>query len=76
MKYSLFFLLWAATCSAQLPDTITGYKQKISGEEISYYSPLHQFANRALLTRVNGEMPIAWEAPVYSGKTQQHIRRK
>lgn len=69
MKYSLVFLLWAATSSAQMPDTITGYKQKISGEEISYYSPLHQFANRALLTRVNGEMPIAWEAPVYSGNS-------
>ncbi len=58
---------WTTTCVAQIPDTITGYRQKISGEEISYYSHLHQFANRALLTRVTGEMPIAWQAPEYSG---------
>ncbi len=48
-------------------DTIPGFHQKVSGEEIRYFSPLHQFANTALLTRVNGEMPIEWKAPVYSG---------
>lgn len=68
MKYRITML-----CCFFLPffakgnDTIPGFHQKISGEESRYFSPLHQFANTALLTRVNGEMPIEWKAPVYSG---------
>ncbi len=68
MKYRITIL-----CCLFLPffvkgnDTIPGFHQKITGEEIRYFSPLHQFANTALLTRVNGEMPIEWKAPVYSG---------
>lgn len=51
-------------------DTLGGYEQKITGEEISYYSPLHQFATTALLTRANGEMPISWQAPIYKGNKE------
>ena len=49
----------------QSTDTLNGFQQKINGEEINYFSPLHQFAKTALLTRVNGEMPISWESPSY-----------
>lgn len=68
--YRLFLLLFSTSTvisTAQVSDTISGYQDKISGEEIRYYSPLHQFAKTALLTRVNGVMPIEWSAPVYSG---------
>lgn len=37
---------------------VHGYHSKISGEEITYFSPLHEFANTALLTRANGNSPI------------------
>lgn len=65
------FIACSFFCSAQIPDTISGYKEKITGEEIRYFSPLHQFANTALLTRVNGNMPISWQAPVYSGQEER-----
>lgn len=73
MPRILLLLLIASSFigSAQVPDTISGYRDKLSGEEIRYFSPLHQFANTALLTRVNGIMPISWEAPVYSGKEER-----
>ena len=39
-----------------------GFSQKITGENISYFSPFREFANLALLTRCNGVSPIEWEA--------------
>ena len=39
-----------------------GFSQKITGEDISYFSPFREFANLALLTRCNGVSPIEWEA--------------
>lgn len=72
MKYriTILYCLFLHFC-VKGNDTIPGFHQKISGEEIRYFSPLHQFANTALLTRVNGVMPISWEAPVYSGQQQR-----
>ncbi|HWC54725.1 MAG TPA: hypothetical protein VG676_14145, partial [Chitinophagaceae bacterium] len=71
MKYFLYCLLFfSVKCKAQTADTINGFFKKIKGDEINYFSPLHQFANVALLTRVTGAMPISWESPVYSGNKQ------
>ncbi len=71
MKYFIVFLLFTALQgAAQNTDTLNGFQKKINGEEINYFSPLHQFAKTALLTRMNGDMPISWESPVYSGKHQ------
>lgn len=39
-----------------------GFKAKIQGEEINYYSPLRQFAPTALLTRANGNSAFSFEA--------------
>jgi alpha-mannosidase len=71
MKYFLTsLLLFSLNCPAQIADTLNGYLKKIKGDEINYFSPLHQFANVALLTRVTGDMPISWESPIYSGNQQ------
>ena len=63
---SLSFL----TTFAQNIDTLSGFKTKIIGDEIKYYSPLHEFASTALLSRANGKMPIEWKATPYSGKAK------
>lgn len=69
MKYLFsILLLLSLSVTAQKPDTLNGYDQKIKGDEISYFSHLHQFATTALLTRMNGEMPISWQSPVYKGR--------
>ncbi len=67
MKYMFVFLLMPFYSLSQQADTLNGFAKKTAGEEINYFSPLHQFAKTALLTRVNGEMPISWESPVYKG---------
>ncbi len=51
-------------------DTLQGFDEKIKGEEIVYFSPLHQFANRALLTRTNGTLPIQWRTAAYRGSSE------
>lgn len=48
--------------------TFNGFLKKQAGEEINYFSHLHQFAKTALLTGANGNMPIEWGAPAYKGK--------
>ena len=59
-NYILFlFLFLTSTLRAQDIPTALGYASKISGEEIKYFSPLHEFANTALLTRANGKSPIS-----------------
>ena len=65
---SSLFILLSFHAWSQSNDTLNGFQQKIEGEEIIYYSPLHEFANKALLTRTNGNMPVEWKAPVYKGK--------
>ena len=54
--------------NAMADDTLTVFLQKEKGEDIQYFSPLHQFAKMALLTRTNGKMPIGWYAQSYHGK--------
>ena len=55
----LFFGLNSNLEAQTLP---AGFSQKISGEDLSYFSPFREFANLALLTRCNGASPIEWEA--------------
>jgi alpha-mannosidase len=61
----LMFVLMGV--SAYCEDMLPGFERKLVGEEIIYFSPLHEFANKALLTRCNGSMPISWVSPNYSG---------
>lgn len=63
-------LIYCQIGYAQSPDTLNGYDKKIAGDEISYFSHLHQFANTALLTRMNGSMPISWQSPLYTGNQE------
>ncbi len=67
---TLIFCLFKIQSFAESTDSLSGFNKKISGEEIKYYSPLHEFASTALLTRANGKMPIEWSANNYSGKAK------
>jgi alpha-mannosidase len=68
--FSCWLLFFSLRSNSQTSDTLNGFREKINGEEINYFSHLHQFAKTALLTRVNGEMPISWESPVYNGNKE------
>jgi hypothetical protein len=68
--YLLFLTIILLKADAQNVDTLSGYKTKILGDEIKYYSPLHEFASTALLTRANGKMPIEWYATTYTGNAE------
>lgn len=70
-----FLFCFVAQSTVFASDTIPGFAAKVRGEEIIYFSPLHEFAPAALLTRCNGESPISWKAPVYSGKKDRVIYR-
>lgn len=65
--------LWLSIVIGFLPyslfagDTISVFMSKIVGEDINYFSPMRQFATKALLTRANGAMPISWSSQIYSG---------
>lgn len=59
----LFISLLSFLPIAQAQTQVTGsFGHKIDGEELLYFSPLHEFASRSLLTRCNGESPISFEA--------------
>ena len=47
------------------------FEQKLSGEELNYFSPFHEFAQTSLLTRCNGQSPIIWEAKNTDRKDQK-----
>jgi len=66
-KILCLFVIIPAFLFAQQTDTLQGFKEKISGEPIVYYSPLKEFAKNALLTRANGKMPILFKSPAYKG---------
>ncbi|HYM95273.1 MAG TPA: hypothetical protein VET23_14130, partial [Chitinophagaceae bacterium] len=68
MKYLFLIPIFISINSFSQPaDTLQGFQSKVSGEEINYFSPLHQFAQTALLTRANGMNPIRWVAFPYKG---------
>ena len=47
------------------------FEKKIEGEEITYFSPFHEFAQTSMLTRCNGQSPIVWEAKSTDPKAQK-----
>lgn len=69
----LLFFLFVFSCTLVFgqSDTLNGYLDKLTGEEITYYSPYHRFAKTALLTRCNGNSPISWNAPLASKKQKK-----
>ncbi|MEN9333577.1 MAG: hypothetical protein RLY35_757 [Bacteroidota bacterium] len=40
------------------------FNTKVEGEDISYFSPYHEYASMALLTRCNGESPIRFNGQI------------
>lgn len=60
-KYLLFFLLIISSTAFKAQE-IAGFDQKISGEDIVYFSPFRNFAKQALLTRCDGTSPIEFTA--------------
>jgi len=64
------FLILSSTLCAQDIPTALGYSNKISGEEIKYFSPLHEFANTALLTRANGNSPITFQLEIEESESE------
>ena len=47
------------------------FKEKVDGEDIQYFSPYHEFAPLALLTRCNGESPIRFKGQLPKSKNQR-----
>ena len=64
------FLILSSTIEAQEIPTALGYASKIAGEEIKYFSPLHEFANTALLTRANGKSPISLQLEIEESESE------
>ncbi len=64
---NLIFIIIFSFLQVNAQDTLSGYRAKVLGEDITYFSPLHRFATNALLTRANGTMPIRFQAPLYTG---------
>ncbi|MDP4716744.1 MAG: hypothetical protein NWS51_03350 [Flavobacteriales bacterium] len=64
------FLILSSTLHAQEIPTALGYASKIAGEEIKYFSPLHEFANTALLTRANGKSPISLQLEMEESESE------
>lgn len=60
-KYLFFFLLIISSAAFKAQE-IAGFDQKISGEDIVYFSPFRNFAKQALLTRCDGTSPIEFTA--------------
>jgi alpha-mannosidase len=61
IKFLLSFLLSFSIHFVVAQDFL-GFSERLSGEEITYFSPFRQFANQALLTRCNGSSAIEWLA--------------
>lgn len=61
----------AVVSELRAADTLSVFVHKIEGEDISYFSPLRMFADKALLTRCFGNKAISWEAPAYRGSEEK-----
>ncbi len=68
----LLLILPPSLCAQEYP-TLPGYAYKISGEEIKYFSPLHEFANTALLTRANGNSAIELQLESETERDQETV---
>lgn len=60
-KYILFALLFGSHFLSNAQQ-VAGFAQKVSGEDITYFSPFRNFAKQALLTRCDGTSPIEFVA--------------
>lgn len=60
-KFFLFLLFVVSTLGLKAQQ-FAGFSQKISGEDIVYFSPFRNFAKQALLTRCDGTSPIEFTA--------------
>lgn len=61
-KIAAFFVFILSLNFSHSQKPTAGYASKISGEDITYFSPFRSFANEALLTRCDGKSPIMWQA--------------
>jgi hypothetical protein len=52
-KLFILFIFCPIAFWAQPKNAISGFDKKIFGEEINYFSPMHEFAPVALLIRAN-----------------------
>jgi hypothetical protein len=71
MKGILFLLLLVGSSATHLfgqHRQVGHFLEKIEGEDLLYFSPLHEFAPKSLLTRCNGESPISFTAEVPNNK--------
>lgn len=64
----IVFLCVANGLLGQKINQCDGYFEKVSGEVLKYFSPLHEFADSSLLTRCNGSSPIVMQAQLPTGK--------
>ena len=64
----IVFLCVANCLFGQKINQCDGYAEKVSGEVLKYFSPLHEFADSSLLTRCNGSSPVVMHAQVPTGK--------
>ncbi len=74
MKILFTFVLSFAVQFA-LAQEFSGFSQRLSGEDITYFSPFRQFANQALLTRCNGSSAIEWLAQTPQSKEGKVVYR-
>lgn len=74
MKILFTFVLSFAVQFA-LAQEFSGFSQRLSGEDITYFSPFRQFANQALLTRCNGSSAIEWLAQTPQSKEGKIVYR-
>ncbi len=74
MKILFTFVLSFAVQFA-LAQEFSGFSQRLSGEDITYFSPFRQFANQALLTRCNGSSAIEWLAQTPESKEGKIVYR-
>ncbi len=61
-KIATFFVFILSLNFSFGQQPFAGYSTKISGEDITYFSPFRSFAKEALLTRCDGQSAIEWEA--------------
>lgn len=67
----LIFLCIGNGLFGQKINQCDGFFEKVSGEVLKYFSPLHEFADSSLLTRCNGVSPIVMEAEHPIGKERK-----
>jgi hypothetical protein len=65
--YKLLFLIFLFPLLGKGQEKLY-FSSKVDGEDIQYFSPYHEYASLALLTRCNGESPIRFNGQLPEGK--------